>query len=616
MTMQTSRVAVWRAARLAPDGGLTELADALAGPAAVAPLGRDEVAARFTRYLLDPQGRALIIDDEPTAAWVAASPLVRPWGPGGAAPVADEVAAVIAAAATPGLTPELLAARWSPRADALIAAVVARLSDDDGAAALAALRAPGPDEALLRLALTQAGRALAWAPHLHDRPVAAALVDELAAAFAAGGPPPRQHAVASVLGAIGRSATPAGEAARAALEAGLATARAALAEGDPEQPDPAAWAQAHLAAGGLGAAAPHAPDAYLAWHAAVEAAWEGPLPPAYFDGLIAAGNAAPLATLVEAMATGDPEARAAALDLAGQLPLDDAAPALVALARDPAPALRVGAVRALVAIGAVDQVMAALDDDVPEVAAAAALALVDLGLRDRVRTRRPDDPELTRQAAVAAATGALDTQTLGELAVALIDRLMADDDLASSPLVAALGAALWSSVRGLARATALVDGIPAVAPILALALPRAPEPAPAFVAPAALLDELTRALVDATVDDPPGRLLVLALVARLSGGAPERLEPLWAALADDPDAAPPILLTLADLSTRTPRAGAALAPHLAPDAPTRPWALAAAGAVLPVDDPAWAAIRAAVDDPDPDTSAAAWSALVARARRG
>lgn len=609
--MRPSRIALWRAARLAPDGAARGLHDALIAPALVEPLGAAEVAARFTRYLLDPRARAMVVDDVATAAWVAASPLVRLWGPGGAVPVDDELAAIVAGAGR-ALTDDVLAARFAPRADALIAAIVAGLPDADGAAALTALRAPGPDEPITALARLQVGRALAWSPHLHDRSVAGELVDELLAVLVAPGPLPRREAVARTLGAIARADTDAGGRSRAGLEAALAAAQAILADGDPDQPDASAWAQAHLAIAALGAAAPLELDAYLARHRALEAAWGGSLPTAYFDGLIVGGNPAPVATLVEAMLRDDGEARAAALAMAAQLPLDDAGPALIAIAGDADPAVRAAAIPTLGAIGAVDPLMTALDDDAPEVAAAAALALVELGERDRVRTRRPDDPELVRRAAIAAATGATDTQTLGELAVALVDRLLADEPLDGSPLVAALGAALLSSTRGLARAAALVDGIPAVAPLLALALPRGPEPVAAMVAPPEPLSALDRALVAATEDDPAGRLLGLAIVARLAGDDPVHTARLAAELAD-PEAAAPILFTLAARRGRAPEA-AAIAPHLAVDAPVRALALAAAGRALPVDDPAWAQIAAAVDDPDPELAAAAWIALVDRAR--
>ncbi|MEZ4404450.1 MAG: hypothetical protein R3B06_30805 [Kofleriaceae bacterium] len=642
MSTLLTRAAVRRAALLCPDGAWSELGPALQRDEVAAPLEPAAAIERLMAYLLDPKGRAMLAVDDALAAWHAGSPLLRACGPGAAVPLTDELAAVLVAPvlAQADELPEVLARwRWAPRADELIAATVSTLAPAAGAKALAQLRAPGADEATIYQALLQAGRVLAWAPHLHDGDDGAAIVGALVPLLGRDTPRPLLAALVRVLGPIARAGTQQGERVRmhaqaqlgaavdrilstkapAGFAAQLAGLDAAAGDEDLERmkllPD---WEHAQYAAHVLGAAAPDDHDGFSAWHDMARGLWrELPLMPAFIDGLIQSANTLPMGELVIALAAGDDDDRALAADLAGQLPVDHALPALHALLEDSRAGVRVAAVRALALTEDVEPLFARLDDPAPEVAAAAALALVEHGERDRVRTRRPDDPNRVRRAAVFAATGATDTETLGELTVALLHQLDAADgseDLAGSPLVEALAAAVYVTPAGLDRAAALVAGIPEALPLLALALPRDDGQQPGLIAPPAPRAHLEAALTEAATDDEHA-VLALWLLAGLACGDAAMADRVAAALAATDGYAGQLLVALAEVRARTDAGAAALAPLLAEAAPIlgRIYAAAAAGRVLPIDHPAWADVRALLPL-GTHARAAAWASLRDRVR--
>lgn len=644
MTDKLTRAGLRRAAALVPDGDRLQLLPLLAQDATVAPLTPAIAIERLMAYLLEPLGRALLAIDDSLAQWIAGSPLLRPCGPGCAVPLGDDLAAVLVA---PSLAraeelPAVLAKwRWSPRADELVAATVAALSPEAGARALAQLRAPGRDEPLLHQAALQAGRALAWAPHLHGAPDAHAIVSELVALLDRTTPRPLLAALAVSLGPIARARTPLGERVRmhaqsqlgAAVDRiigrnqpkGFAAELAALdapagsveLERMKTMPD---WEHAEWCAHLLGAAAPADSDAFVAWHDECRGLFRDlPLLPAFLDGLVQAAATEPVSQLVIALAAGDDDDRALGADLTTQLPLDEAEPAIHDLLEDSRPEVRVAALRGLALLGphAVDPIAKRLEDPSPEVAAAAALLLVDLGERDRC-TARAADPNLLRRAAVLAATGANDTDTVGELAVALIERLDAaesSDDLDGSPLFEALAAAIYTTPAGLARAAALVGGIPAALPVAALAFPRDDPQAPGVIAPPDALALLHEALGEITSADTEESALALGLLAGMACGDAELARRIAAALDATTGFAGQLLVALAELRVRTPEGAAALAPLLAASHPLvgRVYAAAAAGRALPADHPAWADVTALLDL-GTIARAAAWQSLRDRAR--
>lgn len=640
--MTLSRAFLRRTAALVPDGDRLSLLETLMQDEVIAPLAPADAIERLMHYLLDPKGRALLGVDDQLAAWLAGSPLLRPCGPGAAVPISDDLAAVLVApmlARADGLPDVLARWRWSPRADALIGAVVGALEPDAGARALAKLMTPGRDEAHVHQAALQAGRALAWAPHLHDRPEATAVVDALLPLLGRDSPRPQLTALIAALGPIARAQTQLGERVRfhglaqlgAAVDRlfgryqpkGFAAQLAALDQptgtADLERmkalPD---WEHAEWCAHLLGAAAPADPDAFADWHQQCAGLFkELPLFPAFLDGLVQAAAASPMATLVAAMSQGDDDDRALAADLSTQLPLDEAEPALLALLEDSRAPVRVAALRGLALIGTVDAIAGKLADPSPEVAAAAALALVDLGAGARCDDRA-DDPNLVRRAAIRAATGHTDTETLGELATELIDQLAAvesSDDIAASPLVEALGVALFHTPDGLERAAALIGGIPEALPVVALALPRDEDQEPGVVAPPGPLAALDEVLADALADDEESAALALGLLAGLACGDEDLSRRIAAALDKTTGYAGQLLVALSEVRARTDEAAAALAPLLAADQPIvgRVYAAAAAGRVLPVDHPAWAEITALLEL-GVYARAAAWASLRDRIR--
>lgn len=637
-----TRATLRRAAASTPDGDRLSLLPLLAHDDVVAPLAPEDAVEVLMRYLLDPSGRAILGIDEQRTAWFTSSPLLRPCGPGCAAPLADDLAAVLVApmlARANELPEVLLRWRWSPRADELIAATVASLEPAAGARALAQLRAPGRDEEHVHQAALQAGRALAWAPHLHGSDDARAIVGELVALLDRASPRPLLDALTRALGPIARAATELGETVRThalaqlgaavdritgrAQPAGFAAQLAALdqptghadLEHMKRMPD---WEHAEYCTHILGAAAPEGGARFSDWHAVVSGLFqELPLLPAFLDGLIQSAAVEPMAQLVTVLADSDEEDRELAAHLAAQLPVAAAEPAILAVLEDERPSVRVSAIRALALIEVIEPIARRLEDPVPEVAAAAALALVELGEGARCAARAAD-PNAVRRAAIAAATGATDTETIGELTAALADQLDAiesTDELDGSPLLDALTASLLTTPEGLHRTAALLGGFPAALPIVALALPRDEAQTPGLIAPPEPLAELEQSLRDLLAEDSEPTALALGLLAGLSCGDAALAARIAAALDETDGYAGQLLVALAELRVRTPEGAAAIAPLLAADQPItgRIIAGAAAGRILPVDHAAWSDVIALLSL-GTYARAAAWASLRDRLR--
>ncbi len=639
-----SRAGLRRAAALVPDGERRRLVPLLMRPEIIAPLEPARAIERLMAYLLDPLGRAILGVDDELAAWLAGSPLLRPCGPGAAAPLGDDLAAALVApmlARQDELPAVLWKWRWSPRADELIAATVAELSPAAGQAALGTLLAPGPDEDRVHQAALQAGRALALCPHLHDTAEATAVVDALVPLLNRGTPRPLLVLAVDALGPIGRARTELGERVRfhgmsqlgAAVDriitptkapTGFAAELAALdtPAGDPaferarRMPD---WEVAEHCAHLLGAAAPDEPEAFVGWRQTCIGLFADlPLLPAFLDGLVTAAAVGPVSDMVVALATGDDDDRAMAADLSTMLPVDGARSALLALLEDQRPGVRVSALQGLALIGDVDAISARLGDPTPEVAAAAALALVELGHGAACLAHRPDDPSRPRWAAIRAAAGAADTETVGELAVELmrqLDDAGDTDDLEDSPLLLALRTALFTTPAGLGRAAALLGGVPASLPVVALAAPRDDDQNPGVLAPPDGLAALAESLGDALDHDDETGALGFTVLAGLSCGDTALAARIAARLAATEGFAGQLLFALAELRVRSVEGAAALAPLLAATQPLpgRVLAAAAAGRILPLDHPAWSDV-AALLELGTFARAAAWASLRDRVR--
>jgi hypothetical protein len=217
----TSRAEVRRALARLPDAGQAGLAGALGELIAGFADAREVLAA----YLLDPAGGAILATSEALAAWLD-GPLFTWVGPGNAAPVDDQVAALLAAPALldgDRLAARLVRARFAPRADDAIALAVAALPASARAAAVEALLADGgPEPELLALSVLQCGRAVAWSPELLEQPIGERVVGALIALLAPARPRPLLDEVARALGPIAaHSGTLAARVREAAL-AGLA----------------------------------------------------------------------------------------------------------------------------------------------------------------------------------------------------------------------------------------------------------------------------------------------------------------------------------------------------------------------------------------------------------
>ncbi|HUJ58534.1 MAG TPA: hypothetical protein VLX92_08580, partial [Kofleriaceae bacterium] len=269
-----SRAAVRRALALAPDAERLALAAPLADLAGAGPLSPGEVGETFVRYLFDREAGAILATSDARARWLD-GPLFVWVGPGNAAPLDDDIAALVAGpllAKRGAIAPPAIAERFAPRADAAIAVALAALPPEARPRAFEQLAADlGPEPELLALSLVQCGRALAWSPELCDTPAGERVVRALIALLDPARPRPLLELVARVLGPLARGGGATAERIRAAAIAGmdrpassLVDAIAAIARPQPGR-DELAAACAYL----TGRSAPLAPEAFALHRALV-----------------------------------------------------------------------------------------------------------------------------------------------------------------------------------------------------------------------------------------------------------------------------------------------------------------------------------------------------------
>lgn len=641
-----TRTALRRQLALTPDGHRLQLRPLLYDAAAGMPeAGADKLAA----YLCDPLARAIAAppSDEALAGWLA-GPLFQPVAACHVAPIGDDVAAILCAemfAHGGRLSGALERWRFSPRADDAIAAAIATLPVDAAAAELEKLvRAAGPDEDRLHLALLQAGRALAWSPPLWTHPLASELVDRLLALLDPASPEPLLHAVTRALGPIACLAEPLGahvrEVAARRLREQVARIRdprptASFADlvqelsSERRVPDQDYWESlprrqvAAACARLLGIGAPSEPARFAEYQAAILAELPDVVFAPFVEGLMLGAATLPLAALADTLAAGGPDAQALALDLATRFPLDARASASIAALEAADPHTRMAAVAAVAWLdgaAATDALAARLADPEPEVAARAARALVDRGAIERVRAAAAGaDLANTRAAVVAIVGGDLSTRAISTVvssALAALDMPEGPDVVADSVVMDVLATALFGTPEGLATCANLVAGAPDSLPVVALAAAHDPaELDPGVSVPPEGGRELREELLALVSRGGEVAAQALVVLARLFSGDRNLVEPLAEALEHTDGWADQLVAAIAMLRVRDPAFSRALVPLLADreHIGARVLACAAAGRALPVDDPAWAEVDE-LFALGTLASAAAWSARRDRVR--
>lgn len=635
-----NRAGVRRLIALYPDAGRAELRPTLIQPELAGPLPTDELVRRFGEYLIDPCGMPLVGSD------LSRSHLVRPLVPGCAVPIADDIAAIIAAPRWirgERLDEELRSARFASRADEAVAAAVAQLPAPAALASIHALAAePGPDEPQLHLALLQAGRALAWRRELIGD--AAAVVDGLLALLDRSSPRPLLQAVCGILGPLA-GAVPA---LRTAVLERARDARHRIEgrrAGDPgffgefqaldrprSIPDEDFYITLpdrevlQACAEILGRSAEQLDRAaFGALQAEVLAGQLGnTLMPRFVDGLIAAAAVEPLTELVaHLLRDPDEETRSLGLRIAAAIPLDACADACVACLedrRDEVRARAVLAVRMLPADVAVPALVRRLDDPSPGVCARAAHALVDLGQAAVIRERRmPGELSVGKsRERTAAALAALPDASLEVASVVLplvAGRAELADDLTDDPLVEALAQLLRGSADGIRIAAAFVRELPQALPVIALALAGTDDDATPLVLPGELRAELASALDPIIESGGDAGLLALETLARFSCGDGGMVDRIADAAAREDGYAHHVLAALAYVRRRSERAAELLAPWLGDREylPATVLAAGVAGVALPVTHPLWDQVRELLAL-GTHAATAAHTALVARRR--
>jgi len=642
----TSRAAVRRAMTSLPDAGRLSLAAPLATAALTGELPATVAAQALAAYLLDPRAFAILATDDALARWLA-GPLFQTIGPANAVPLSDQIAALIAAPALVrdgGLSPLITRYRFAPRADDVVALAIASLDIARQPAAVEALFADrGPQPELLALSTIQCGRALAWAPHLLEWPIAETVVNALLRLLDASRPQPLLEQVGKALGPIAARPGALAERVRSAALAGIDAA-----------PVPAASFSAELAAIGkrrvvpemdrmlalprleqaracayiLGFAAPTERETFVAHQAQVlDRPDGGELFVAFVDGLVAAAHVPAVSELVAEMF--DSGTAGAALSLAAALPLDPLGPALIAELDSPSADRRVLAASAVELLAGdtpdnpVDRALALrLADPVPDVVAAATRALVARGRADLVADHAARDDHPVRSAIARASAGDLDVAVVGELARGLLG----DDEErdGASPTLRVLADALLGSAAGLDVASDLIGGVPELAGLLALAAAADADRDAGILAPPAARQRLAEQVVrlaggeTGNDDGEADELIALAiyLLSRVSAGDTEVAALAADALTATDGHAGTLIGALAEVRVANDRTAAALAPLLAADQPigARITAAAAAGRVLPAGHAAWAAVRELLELGTIARSAA-WSAFRDLARR-
>ncbi len=622
MISHLTRASVRRLVALTPHGARSELRATLVQPELAGPLPSEELERHFAEYVLDPWGRPILASTEPDRIWLARSQIMRMTGPACGVPLGDDLAAIIAAprfVAHDRLTETLQRARFAPRADDAIAAAVARLSADGALAAITALATnPGPDEALLHLALLQAGLALAWRPELADQLVEH--VDALLGLLDRTSPQPLLAAVARSLGPIAATSARVREAVLVRLRAarqrieGRRTGGSFLDEltaldRTRTMPDEDYFMTlpdrqvAAAAAEILGRSAERlGRDAFVALRMTVlDGELGDALLPSFIDGLIAAAAVEPLSELVaQLLASTDEETRSLGLHVAAQVPLDECGERYGECLGDRRASIRGHAVLAIALLEAeraVPHLLARLDDPAPEVCARASRALVDFGQTEFLAERQmPGELAVgktrERTAAVRAALTPMTIDVAGVLLAQVAGQAELVADPRESPLLEALAFALRGSPEGLQIATAFVREIPEALPIVALALSELDDTTPL------LIDATARAELAAVLDPiiasggEPG-MIALELLARFSLGDREMIDRIVAAAAAEDGYAQHLLAALAHVRVRSESAATLLARWL-DDREYLPASLLAAGVAgvaVPVEHRLWPEVR-------------------------
>src|SRR5262249_35638042 len=96
-SMSVSRAGLRRLVAMHADGRRGGLRPRLVDPAVTGPAPITGVEHRFLDYLLDGCGGPLVARGAPDLAWFERSLLVAPLAPGSAVPIADDLAAIVAA---------------------------------------------------------------------------------------------------------------------------------------------------------------------------------------------------------------------------------------------------------------------------------------------------------------------------------------------------------------------------------------------------------------------------------------------------------------------------------------------------------------------------------------
>jgi hypothetical protein len=517
--------------------------------------------------------------------------------------------------------------RFAPRADALVAIALAELPRAEAAAAIARLAdAPGPDEAVLHLALLQAARGLVFHPELAEQPVGRELVDRLLALVGPTSPPTLLGDVGAVLGPIALG--PHGGAVRAAYRERLDAAGprqagsfsgefAAIDRTDGYIARAGREQVACAAATVLGRAAPEDEAGFDAVRRLVVDDVPGAaLLPAFLEGLVAGARVGPLTGLFFALLDDTPPEPLSALAIAAQVPLELATPEIAAAAELADPAVRRLAVQAASLLQpdiAVSVLAPRLEDREPLVAALAARRLVDLAQRELVEAVAASLPQGVHGAALRAGLGIGTFDVVAELTAAATAALEWEDDDAGEAWGDVLRWAILGTVEGLEAAAEVVRGAPTGLAAIGLALTGGDHLDVPLVIPAGPRDRLCAAIL-AAADD--AEELALAVMARLRPGDPElaahvarrlragALSPVGAAAA------------LGSLRVRDAGTAGVLAPMLASDEISlRLAATAAAATALDPDHPAWRHARDLLALGG-GAAAIAHRALAAAARRG
>ncbi len=644
----TSRAAVRRALTQLPDAARTSLASPFATQAGAGPLSPDEVIELLSTYLLDPRTGAILATTDERAEWLA-GPLFTWVGPGNAAPVDDQVAALIVAPVLGRggvLSPLVTKHRFAPRADDLVALSVAALDLPAQAAALEQLFGePGPEPETLALSIVQCGRVLAWAPHLLEWPIAEHVVTALIALLDPSRPAPLLDAVAAALGPIASRPGPLAQRVRTAAKAGLdaaitakpASFSAQVAAIGKQRVVPDKYLElprrevASACAYILGFASPLDREGFIAHRAIVidrpdASALSGP----FVDGLVAAGHVPAISELVASMLTSEDGDVGLALALASRLPLDPIAPLLVEQLDSPSD------LRRAVAIGAIEMLETTEDADVeaalaqrlsdpsPEVCAAAVRTLLVRGRRDIVAKHSAREANPLRRAVVLAGLGELTVPVVGEIVrdgIAGLPSQRADEDEDDPPsqLTQLLAESLLCTVTGIDVAADLIGGVPDAAGLLALAsLPFAERDIGVLAPPLARahLAQVTTTIGGAMDGDDELAALALYLMARISAGDEVIANLVASALTASDGYAGNLIAALGEVRVANEQTAAALAPFVDPEQAIGGRVIAAAvcGRALPPDHAAWAHVRELLEL-GTIARASAWSALRDRARR-